>query len=69
MGSDCNCAEDYTCYEHRRARWFTRCPCVQCGHDAVAHAVDDEERRECNTHGCDCKQFFWTRGAMLEVKP
>jgi hypothetical protein len=42
-------------------RWMVRravgdgLSCVQCGHGAVYHAVDDEERRECTL--CDCKQY------------
>ena len=29
--------------------------CVGCGCDSTDHAVDDEERRECNV--CACRQF------------
>ena len=30
-------------------------PCVNCGHEARDHMVDDEERRECAA--CMCKQY------------
>jgi len=29
--------------------------CIRCGHASTQHAVDDEERRECNY--CACAQF------------
>ncbi len=31
--------------------------CVNCGHAAKAHAVDDEERRECMFTDCGCRQY------------
>jgi hypothetical protein len=31
--------------------------CIHCGHAAKAHAVDDEERRECMSTGCGCRQY------------
>ena len=32
-------------------------PCLQCGHGAPSHAVDDEERRQCLRRMCECPQY------------
>ncbi len=32
-------------------------PCRRCGHGAPSHAVDDEERRECQRRMCECPQY------------
>ena len=32
-------------------------PCVCCGHVATLHAVDDEERAECEAPGCKCPGY------------
>lgn len=32
-------------------------PCVCCGHAATLHAVDDEERAECEAPGCKCPGY------------
>ena len=38
--------------------------CIHCHHDVTDHAVDDEERRECLSPGCPCRQYEWQKAGL-----